>query len=86
VLSWTYTPWILSGSLCSWGDIFIPRFDLVIFLFVPKESRIARLKEREQRRFGKEILAPGGAMHEARMAFMNWESRKFHRYFSAVHR
>jgi adenylate kinase family enzyme len=64
--------WVLTGSLCGWGDIFIPRFDLVIFLFVPQEIRIARLKAREQRRFGKEALAPGGAMHKAHVAFMNW--------------
>jgi adenylate kinase family enzyme len=64
--------WVLSGSLCGWGDLFIPRLDLVIFLFVPQEIRMARLKEREQRRFGNEALAPGGVMHEAHVAFMNW--------------
>lgn len=64
--------WVLSGSLCGWGDIFIPRFDLVIFLFVPQEIRLARLKERERHRFGQEALAPGGAMHEAHVAFVNW--------------
>jgi adenylate kinase family enzyme len=64
--------WVLSGSLCGWGDIFIPRFDLVIFLVVPQEIRMARLKAREERRFGREALAPGGAMHEAHVAFMNW--------------
>jgi adenylate kinase family enzyme len=64
--------WVLSGSLCGWGDIFIPWFDLVIFLFVPQEIRMARIKEREQGRFGQEALAPGGAMHEAHVAFMNW--------------
>ncbi len=64
--------WVLSGSLCGWGDIFIPRFPLVIFLRVPQEIRLARLKEREQRRYGADALAPGGAMHEAHMAFLNW--------------
>jgi adenylate kinase family enzyme len=64
--------WVLSGSLCGWGDIFIPRFDLVIFLCIPQEIRIARLTEREQRRFGQEALVPGGAMHDAHVAFMNW--------------
>jgi adenylate kinase family enzyme len=64
--------WVLTGSLCGWGDIFIPRFDLVIFLFVPQEIRLARLKAREQCRFGQEALAPGGTMHEAHVAFMNW--------------
>lgn len=24
--------WVVSGSLCGWGDVFIPRFDLVVFL------------------------------------------------------
>ena len=64
--------WVLSGSLCGRGDIFIPRFDLVIFLSVPTEIRLARLKQREQLRYGSEALAPGGAMHEAHVAFMNW--------------
>ena len=64
--------WVLSGSLCGWGDIFIPRFELVIFLSVPQAIRMARLKEREERRFGQEALAPGGAMHDAHVAFMNW--------------
>ena len=63
---------MLSGSRCGWGDIFIPRFDLVIFLSVPTEIRLARLEQREQRRYGSEALAPGGAMHEANVAFMNW--------------
>jgi adenylate kinase family enzyme len=64
--------WILSGSLCGWGDLFIPRFDLVIFLWVPQEIRLARLKAREQRRFGIAALAPGGVMHDAHVAFLNW--------------
>jgi adenylate kinase family enzyme len=64
--------WVLSGSLCGWGDLFIPRFDLVIFLWVPTEIRLARLRERERHRFGMAALAPGGAMHEAHVAFMTW--------------
>jgi adenylate kinase family enzyme len=64
--------WVLSGSLCGWGDLCIPRFDLVIFLWVPQEIRLARLKEREHRRFGIAALGPRGAMHEAHVAFMNW--------------
>jgi len=64
--------WVPSGSLCGWGDLFIPRFDLVIFLWVPPAIRLARLKQREQQRHGSEALAPGGAMHDAHVAFMNW--------------
>jgi adenylate kinase family enzyme len=64
--------WVLSGSLCGWGDIFVPRFDLVIFLWVPTEIRLGRLRAREQHRYGAGALAPGGAMHEAHTAFMTW--------------
>jgi adenylate kinase family enzyme len=64
--------WILSGSLCGWGDIFIPRFDLVIFLSVPTAIRLARLTQRERKRYGRDALAPGGAMHDTHVAFMTW--------------
>jgi adenylate kinase family enzyme len=66
--------WILAGSLCGWGDIFIPRFELVIFLRLPPDIRMARLRERERRRYGADALAPGGRMHEAYEAFMRWPS------------
>ena len=64
--------WVLSGSLFGWGDTFIPYFELVIFLTVPTEIRIARLKERERWRFGEAALAPGGARHEEYEKFMAW--------------
>ena len=64
--------WVLSGSLCGWGDVVIPRFDLAIFLLVSTEVRLARLLERERRRFGAETLAPGGAMHAIHDTFMVW--------------
>ena len=39
--------WILSGSLCGWGDPFIPLFNIAVFLTAPKDIRLARLQERE---------------------------------------
>ena len=42
--------WVLSGSLNSWGDPIIAMVDLVVFLRVPTEIRLARLREREARR------------------------------------
>jgi len=66
-----HSAWVLSGSLCGWGDVLIPRFDLVVFLWVPPDLRLARLREREQRRWGVE-LAPGGKMHDIHHAFMAW--------------
>ena len=64
--------WALSGSLCGWGDVFIPRFDLVIFLTVPQADRLARLEKRERVRYGKRALAPGGEMHDTHVTFMKW--------------
>lgn len=63
--------WTLSGSLCCWGDMFIPRFELVIFLLVPTEIRLTRLRDRERQRYGIEALAPGGAMQATHVAFLN---------------
>ena len=33
--------WVLSGSLCGWGDVAIPLFELVIFLVIPQDIRMA---------------------------------------------
>ncbi len=42
--------WVLSGSLDDWGGAVISLFDLVVFLYVPTEIRLARLRDRETRR------------------------------------
>jgi hypothetical protein len=54
--------WVLSGAIVGWGDALIPTLDLVVFLYVPANVRLARLRAREQERFGGEI-EPGGSMH-----------------------
>ena len=63
--------WVLAGSLDGWGDNLIPRFDLVIFLRAPTALRLARLRRREREAFGF-ALDPGGAMHDAHEAFIEW--------------
>lgn len=65
--------WILSGSLCGWGDVFIPQFDLVIFLWVPQDIRLERLRVRQEEKFG-EAIKPGGSMEAGHRAFMEWAS------------
>jgi adenylate kinase family enzyme len=64
--------WVLSGSLCGWGDGFVPRFEQVIYLDVPQDVRLARLRAREQARYGLEPLSPGGEQHAAYQAFLEW--------------
>lgn len=66
--------WVLSGSLCGWGDLFIPRFDLVVFLRLPSEARLARLRARERERYG-DAIAPGAARHEKYVEFLAWAAR-----------
>ena len=50
--------WILSGSLCGWGDELIPRFSHAVFLFLQPHLRQQRLRLRERQRHGDRIL-PG---------------------------
>ena len=66
-----HASWVLSGSLCGWGDVFIPLFDRVVFLWIPADLRLARLREREHMRYGAAI-APGAPQHAAYEAFMAW--------------
>jgi len=63
--------WILSGSLCGWGDPFIPLFELVVFVYVPQDVRIERLNKREFERYGKEVHS-GGNRFEATKEFIDW--------------
>ena len=67
--------WVLSGSLCGWGDPLIPEFELVVFLLVPTPVRLARLRAREIERYGQQAIAPGGALHEAHVEFLEWAGR-----------
>lgn len=67
-----HNDWILTGSLCGWGDIFIPMFDLVVFLWIPTDIRMKRLMERETRRYGLETIQKGGRNYDATKAFMEW--------------
>lgn len=67
--------WVLSGSLCGWGDPLIPEFELVVFLVVSTEVRLARLLAREVSRYGKDAIAPGGKLHGAHVAFLEWAGR-----------
>ena len=64
--------WVLSGSLCGWGDVFIPRFDAAIYLWLPAETRVERIREREIRRYGAERLAQGGELHLVFEKFIAW--------------
>lgn len=65
--------WVLSGSLCGWGDPLIPLFGAVIFLTVPAETRLERTCRRERERYGAE-LEEGGRMYQKHREFMAWSA------------
>jgi len=66
--------WVLSGSLCGWGDIFIERFELAVFVHVPHDVRMARIIARERKRYG-DAIAEGGAMRAHHLEFIDWASK-----------
>ena len=65
--------WVLSGSMVSWGDVFITRFTMAVFVYAPQEVRLERLRERERARYG-ERIDPGGDMHGQYREFIEWAS------------
>jgi adenylate kinase family enzyme len=66
--------WVLSGSLDDWGGAVVPLFDLVVFVRVPTEVRLQRLRDREARRFGLAETSPGGWRHKETEEFIEWAS------------
>ncbi len=64
--------WVLSGSLCGWGDVFIPQFDLVVWRWLPAALRIPRIEQRERQRYGDARLAPGGDLYVVFEKFKAW--------------
>ena len=64
--------WVLSGSIGHWGAPLVAHFDLVVFLSVPTDVRLARLRAREVQRYGDERIAPGGDRHAACRSFLDW--------------
>lgn len=63
--------WILSGSLCSWGDPLLRHFTLAVFLKTSPPVRMERLAVRERERFGRRI-EDGGDMYAQHREFMAW--------------
>ncbi len=50
---------IVGGSLIDWGTAWREQFDLVVFLYIPREIRMERLKAREVERYGNRIFTDG---------------------------
>jgi len=66
--------WVLSGSMCGWGDVFAQRFTLAVYLWIPGDIRMQRVAARETQRYGARI-EPGGDMYEQSREFLEWARR-----------
>ena len=66
-----HASWVLAGSLLDWGNVLIPRFTLVVFLYLPPDIRIERLRKRERQRYA-DAIDPGGSMHASHGEFIAW--------------
>ena len=65
---------VISGSLVDWGDVLIPYFTLAVRIEMDPEIRIARLIEREKRRYGSRI-EPEGDLYEKHLEFVAWAKK-----------
>lgn len=67
-----HNPAIVTGSLLGWGPEWRP--DAAVFLWIPTEIRLERLRARELERYGPDALtAP--ERKQAFEAFLDWASR-----------
>ena len=66
--------WVVSGTLDAWAEGIADEAELIVFLEAPTETRLERLRRREQSRFGDSLL-PGGAMYETHRAFIDWAAQ-----------
>lgn len=66
--------WVLSGACEGWAKALVSQSSLIVFISVPQEERLQRLKKREKERFGDRILE-GGDMFETHEAFFQWASQ-----------
>ncbi|MEM7657279.1 MAG: AAA family ATPase [Bacteroidota bacterium] len=69
-----HTPVVVSGSLATWGEYWQTAFDLAVFLQLPSELRMVRLRQREIARYGDSLKT-----HPERQAisdaFLTWAAQ-----------
>ena len=66
-----YSRWIISGHYSNPPAGFDNKLDLAVFLYVPAEIRLERVRQREASRYGSRIL-PGGDMYKIHLDFIEF--------------
>jgi adenylate kinase family enzyme len=62
---------VMSGAFVGWGNQFISRLNLVVYLHLPVEIRLERIMHREIKRFGNRVLY-GGDLYQQHLDFLEW--------------
>ena len=68
------TSWVLGGSIIDWGEEWLTLFDLVVFLWLPTDLRMERLRQRELERYG-EVIYTNLQRNEQYQQFLAWAAR-----------
>jgi adenylate kinase family enzyme len=63
--------WVVTGGVLTWQPPPARSFTTIVFLRLPQEIRLDRIRRREQARYGDRI-SPGGDMEESHRSFMEW--------------
>ncbi len=67
--------YVVSGDVSGWGDEFLARFDLAIFLTVPTDIRLKRIEHREYERWGDRVCM-GGDLYESQRKFKQFAASR----------
>jgi len=70
-LAQTSGNYIVGASMVSWGDEWLEAFDLAVFLYVPPQVRLDRLKKREYERYG-DVIYTDPQRHRQFLDFIEW--------------
>lgn len=70
--------WVLSGSALGWAQPLERLYELIVYVRLDPVIRMARLREREHRRYGQRIES-GGDMNAASVEFLAWAAALRHR-------
>jgi adenylate kinase family enzyme len=65
-------PFVVSGALLGWGASLVPRFDAIVYCWLPTALRLERIREREAMRYGRSRIEPGGDLHLVFEKFLTW--------------
>ena len=69
--------YVLCSVNCNWDSEILDSLRLAVLLYAPLEVRMERIKQREEKRFGKRVLE-GGDMYESQQEFHAFVATRSH--------